>query len=264
MLGILVSIVKLSKMAEILPGIAAYAFMALIFVLAASMVVLDPHQVWEKIQFSSALTGGRKQDKMDQLGNCHSCRLLCRIPGPHEAAAVCPRCGASLHRRKHNSIGRVWALLLAALIFYFPANMMPITIVTSFGRVQADTILSGVLYFIKTGMWPIALVIFVASVVVPILKLVGLVFLLISVQTGSGWRPADRTRLYRITELVGRWSMVDIYVVTIMVALVHLGMVANIEAGPATGYFCMVVILTMFAAMSFDPRLIWDNLEKRK
>ncbi|MDX9788613.1 MAG: paraquat-inducible protein A [Desulfobacterales bacterium] len=264
MLGILVSIVKLSKMAEILPGIAAYAFMALIFILAASMAVLDPHQVWEKIQFPSAIAEGRKRYELDQFANCHSCQLLCRIPRSHALPVVCPRCGATLHRRKLNSIARVWALLLAAFIFYFPANMMPITIVTSFGQVQADTILSGVLYFIKTGMWPIALVIFVASVVVPILKLVGLVFLLISVQTRSNWRPVDRTRLYRITELVGRWSMVDIYVVTILVALVHLGMLANIEAGPAAGYFCGVVILTMFAAMSFDPRLIWDNLEKIK
>lgn len=264
MLGILVSIVKLSKMAEILPGVAAYAFMALIFVLAASMAVLDPHQVWEKIPLPPVLTGNRKKDELKQLANCHCCRLLCRMPGPHALLSACPRCGAVLHRRKHNSIARVWALLLAAFIFYFPANMMPITIVTSFGRVQADTILSGVLYFIKTGMWPVALVIFVASVVVPILKLVGLVFLVISVQTGSGWRPVDRTRLYRMTELVGRWSMVDIYVVTILVALVHLGMVANIEAGPAAAYFCAVVMLTMFAAMSFDPRLIWDNLEKQK
>lgn len=265
MLGILVSMVKLSKMAVILPGVAAYAFMALIFVLAASMAALDPHQVWERGIIKPTPAGKRKQEKLAELANCHRCRLLCRIPADYQARPViCPRCGTPLHRRKHDSIARTWALVLAALIFYFPANMMPITIVTSFGQDQADTILSGVLYFIKTGMWPIALIIFVASVVVPVLKLVILVVLLVSVQLKSSWRPVDRTRLYRITEVVGRWSMVDIYVVTILVALVHLGLVANIEAGPAAAYFCGLVILTMFAAMSFDPRLIWDNLEKGK
>jgi paraquat-inducible protein A len=129
------------------------------------------------------------------------------------------------------------------------------------GAVQADTIMSGVIYFIKTGMWPIALVIFIASVFVPVLKLMILGFLLISVQMKSRWRPRDRTRLYRMIEAIGRWSMVDIFVVTLMVALVKLGTLADIEAAPGAIYFAMVVVVTMFAAMSFDPRLIWDGLE---
>lgn len=194
------------------------------------------------------------------LASCHSCSLLSRLPDIH-ARAFCPRCGAALHVRKPNSIARTWALIVAAYIFYIPANILPITKVVSLGYVQSDTIMSGVIYFIQTGMWPIALVIFVASVFVPLMKLLILSFLLISVQLGSCWRPRDRTRLYRITELVGRWSMVDIYVVTIMVALVHLGALATIEAGPGAPYFAAVVVITMFAAMSFDPRLIWDAAE---
>jgi paraquat-inducible protein A len=165
------------------------------------------------------------------LISCESCHLLCE-QGKRSWDRVCPRCGASLHDRKPNSIARTWALVLAAFIFYIPANLLPITIVISLGKAQSDTIMSGVIYFIHTGMWPIALVIFLASIFIPLLKLLALIFLLISVQRKSTWRQQDRTRLYRIVEVIGRWSMVDIFVVTILVALVHLGGLATIHAGP--------------------------------
>jgi paraquat-inducible protein A len=135
--------------------------------------------------------------------------------------------------------------------------------VTSLGKAQSDTIMSGVIYFIETGSWYLALLIFFASVVVPVLKIIVLSCLLISVQRHSHWRPEERTRLYRITEAVGRWSMVDVYVVTLMVALVELGALATIEAGPGAVFFAAVVVITMFAAMSFDPRLIWDAMESQ-
>ena len=194
------------------------------------------------------------------LVSCHSCHLLCR-GGDSAAIMTCPRCGARMHGRKPNSINRTWALVLAAFIFYIPANVLPITTVISLGKGQSDTIMSGVIYFIHSGMWPIALVIFVASVFVPLVKLLILTFLLITVQRKSRWRQKDRTRLYRITEVIGRWSMVDIFVVTILVALVNLGALASIQAGPGAVFFCAVVIITMFAAMTFDPRLIWDTEE---
>lgn len=196
------------------------------------------------------------------LLSCGICHLLMRKPpGAAGPAGKCPRCGAALHPRKPNSIVRTWALVIAALIFYVPANVLPITKVTSLGATQSDTIMSGVIYFIHSGMWPIALVIFVASVFVPVLKLLILLFLVISVQRRSQWRPKDRTRLYRITEAIGRWSMTDIFVVTILVALVHLGALANIEAQAGAVFFAAVVVITMLAAMSFDPRLIWDVKE---
>jgi paraquat-inducible protein A len=261
MLGILVSIVKLAKMATIVPGIAAFAFMALIFILAASMAVLDPHAVWERIKIQES-TRGTPVARADLVG-CHTCHLLCRLPSHEEHGLTCPRCGTPVHRRKPNSIARTWALILAAAIFYVPANVLPITIVTSLGKAQADTIISGVIYFLMSGSWPIALVIFVASVFVPLLKLLALGYLSFSVQRKSGWRPVDRTKIYRMAEVVGRWSMVDVYVVTILVAMVNLGALATIDAGPAAVYFCGVVIITMFAAMSFDPRLIWDHCEER-
>ncbi len=137
-----------------------------------------------------------------------------------------------MHDRKPNSIARTWALVLAAFIFYIPANVLPITIVISLGKAQSDTIMSGVIYFLQTGMWPIALIIFLASVFIPLLKMLVIIFLLISVQRKTSWRCLDRTRLYRIVEIIGRWSMVDIFVVTILVALVHLGGLATIHAGP--------------------------------
>jgi paraquat-inducible protein A len=196
------------------------------------------------------------------LLSCGVCHLLVRKPhGAVDPAGRCPRCGAALRARKPDSLARTWALVIAALVFYVPANVLPITKVTSLGVVQSDTILSGVIYFIHSGMWPIALVIFIASVFVPLLKLLILMLLLVSVQRRSRWRPKDRTRLYRITEAIGRWSMVDIFVVTILVALVHLGALANIEAQAGAAFFAAVVVITILAAMSFDPRLIWDAKE---
>ncbi len=197
-----------------------------------------------------------------RLTSCHSCHQLVRLPAAHERVRIsCPRCASVLYPRKRNSIARTWALVIAACVFYVPANLLPIMEVTSLGAVQADTIMSGVIYFVQSGEWPIAVVIFTASIFIPILKLLVLILLLASVQMRSRWRPRDRTRLYRITETMGRWSMVDIYVVTIMVALVHLGALANVAAGPGALYFAAVVVITMFAAMTFDPRLIWDALE---
>ena len=259
MLGILVSIVKLGKMGTIVPGIAAFAFMALIFVLSASMAALDPHAVWEQIKIPEKFHAGL--DNRTGLISCNVCHLLCDSSILATHGSHCPRCGGRLTRRKTNSLARTWALILAAVILYVPANVLPITIVTSLGKEQADTILSGVIYFFSSGMWPIGLVIFVASIFVPLLKLLSLAYLAVSVQQKSTWRPVDRTNLYRITEIVGRWSMVDVYVVTILVAIVNLGPLADVKVGPAAVYFCSVVIISMFAAMSFDPRLIWDNCE---
>jgi paraquat-inducible protein A len=198
-----------------------------------------------------------------QLGliNCHDCHLLVPMDlvrlHPH-----CPRCGSHLHLRKPDSLGRTWALVCAAILFIIPANVLPMTITMTLGAKQADTIMSGVIYFMQSGSWEIAVVIFVASIFVPFAKLLILIFLLLSVQFRSTWKPRDRTVLYRLTELVGRWSMVDIYVVTILGALVKLGAVASIEAGPAAVFFASVVVVTMFAAESFDPRLMWDVIEE--
>jgi paraquat-inducible protein A len=198
------------------------------------------------------------------LLSCHNCSLLSKAGSGQHADLICPRCDAVLHKRKPNSIARTWALVIAAFICYIPANLLPMTVVTSLGNVESDTIMSGVIYFMQHGEWPIGLVILIASVVVPLTKLFILIYLLISLQRKSQWRPAERTRLYRITEAIGRWSMTDIYVVTVMVALVHLGNLATIEAGVGAIFFGAVVVLTIIAALTFDPREIWDNMESSK
>jgi paraquat-inducible protein A len=189
--------------------------------------------------------------------------LLSQLPAGRAYPVRCARCGAALHVRKPRSIERTWALLISAAICYVPANLLPIMTVTSLGRAQSDTIMSGVIYLLFHGMWPLAAIVFTASVVVPLAKLLSLGFLCTSVQRRSRWRPTERTRLYRVTEAVGRWSMVDIYVVTILVALVHLGALATIEARAGAVFFGAVVVLTMLAAESFDPRLIWDQSEAK-
>lgn len=189
------------------------------------------------------------------LAACHECGLLSSLG--NAGSAACPRCGASLHSRKSDAIARCWALLFAAAVLYIPANLLPIMTTTSLSVAQVDTIMSGVIYLGKTD-WPLAVVVFVASVMVPVLKLVVLAYLLWSVQTRSTWRPADRTRLFRIVEGIGRWSMVDIYVVAILVALVRLDALASVDAGIGAVFFGAVVVLTLFAAEAFDPRLIWD------
>jgi len=195
-----------------------------------------------------------------ELLSCHSCGLVSRRPAPVSRLS-CPRCGVALHARIPRSLSRTWAWLVAAIMLYVPANLLPIMHVTSFGRTRSDTILSGAEYLVQLGMWPLALIVFVASVLVPVTKIAILVYLLVSVQVRSRYRPLDRLRLYRFTEFVGRWSMVDVFVVTVLVALIHLGRVAEVEAGLGALFFSAVVVLTMLAARTFDPRLIWDNAE---
>lgn len=198
------------------------------------------------------------------LLDCHVCHLLVRRPAQPGRRLACPRCGSALHQRKPDSVARTWALLIAAAILYVPAMALPIMETITITGARADTVLSGIVYLMTTGMWPLAAIVFFASMVVPVLKILGLSFLLVSVQRGSAWRARDRTRLYRISEAVGRWSMVDIYVVTVMVALVRLRALALVEARTGAIFFAAVVVATMLAAMSFDPRLIWDRLEPRE
>ena len=193
--------------------------------------------------------------------SCHVCNLVSRTDRG-TAPAHCPRCGASLHFRKPGSVSRCWALLIGAYILYIPANLLTIMETGSLISYRKDTIVSGVVELWRTGSWVIAVIVFIASVTIPLLKLISLTLLLVSVQRRSWWRPRQRTRLYRLVELVGRWSMLDIYVVTLLAALVQLGSMATVKAGPGALAFGAVVVLTMFASMQFDPRLIWDPLQK--
>ncbi len=261
MLGILVAVVKLADMAGIVMGAGVYCFGALIFVVAAASSSMDIGLFWERIAPSPPAPNGN-QIKKETLISCHSCHFLSKRTTYRANHGYCPRCGEPLHLRKVESLSRTWALVLAAAILYIPANVLPVMLTVSMGSEQSDTILSGVFYLLVEGMWPLAAVIFLASIFVPLLKLVVLIYLLLSVQFKSTRHAKDRTLLYRIIESVGRWSMVDIYVVTILVALVNMGSLATVEAQAGAIAFAAVVVLTMLATLSFDPRLIWDVMEK--
>ncbi len=199
-----------------------------------------------------------------QLGllRCHVCSQLSRALDAAQEAR-CSRCGAALHLRKPASVQRSWALLVAAMILYVPANVLPMMKTSSLFGSQSDTIMSGVAYFWTSGSWYLALIIFFASIMVPLLKMIALALLLVSVQRRSRWQPEQRARLYRLVEFVGRWSMLDIYVVAVIVALVQLKALATIQPGAGAAAFGAVVVLTMFSAMAFDPRLIWDTPAQR-
>ena len=259
-LGILVSYVKLAKMAVVVPGPSLYGLGAFILVAAAAVSALDIGSIWEAL---GRPTEGASTQPPKGAGTALAANLVacptCGLLSPFDSTA-CRRCGATLHSRKLHSRERTWALLFTAILLYLPANLLPVMRVVSLGRTQSDTIMGGILYFLRTGSWPLALLIFIASVVVPILKIIILAILLISERRRSSRWPEHRARLYRLTELVGRWSMVDIFVITLMVAMVELGSVATITPGPGSVAFALMVFSTMLAVQSFDPRLVWDAL----
>ncbi|WIE49119.1 paraquat-inducible protein A [Pseudomonas sp. GM17] len=184
---------------------------------------------------------------------CHTCGQTC----PQDAH-YCPRCEAVVHARKPNSLSRTWAFLVASLILYIPANVLPVMYTQIFGSGSENTILSGVLEFWQHGSWDIALLIFIASVVVPCSKFLVLGMLLITCQRRSHWAMRERAKLYRFIEVIGYWSMLDVLVVALVAALVQFHALSSIEPRMGILFFGLVVVLTMFAAMSFDPRLIWD------
>ncbi|SAK51930.1 paraquat-inducible protein [Caballeronia arationis] len=191
---------------------------------------------------------------------CHSCgRVQPRAYTVEKQR--CARCDATLHRRHPDSIARTWALLITAAILYIPANLYPVMHTASILGSEDDTIMSGVALFWNDGDYPLAAVIFIASILVPMLKLGTLAFLAWTVRTRSTWRPRQRTTLYRAVERIGRWSMLDVFVITLTVALVRFRSLAVITAGPGALAFAAVVVLTMLASMQFDPRLMWDNIE---
>ena len=194
------------------------------------------------------------------LHHCHDCGALSLIPtgGEPRQRLACPRCGADVKRHPGGGVQATWALLLAAAALYVPANLLPMMTVTSMGQVQTDTIISGVVHLVEADQWPLALIVFVASVVVPLLKMLVLVLMLITVQRRWSWRTRDRARLLRTTEAIGRWSMIDIYVIAVLAGLVRFGNAAHVEVGPAALYFAAVVVLTMLAARALDEKQLWE------
>jgi paraquat-inducible protein A len=200
------------------------------------------------------------------LVSCETCALLTRPVHP-EHPGHCPRCGAELESRRPRSVQTTWALVIAAAICYIPANLLPVMNTTALGSTEPDTIMGGVVFLYTSGSWPLALIVLIASVMVPIGKLIALAYLLITVQRGVKGGERERTRLYRMVEFIGRWSMLDVFVDTFTVALVQLSPLMSVDPGMGVMFFAAVVVLTMIAAETFDPRLIWDSgtrMEKNK
>lgn len=195
------------------------------------------------------------------LLSCHQCGKLWKGA---EQGERCAHCNATLHICKPDSINRTWALLIAACIMYIPANVLPVMITSTFFESHQDTILSGIIFFWVSGEWGLAAVVFIASFLVPLLKLASLFILLISAQQKSTWRQLERAKLYRLIEFIGRWSMLDVFVVSLLVGLVQMQGFAQINAGIGIVAFGAVVVLTMLASISFDPRLIWDTDDSHK
>ncbi len=191
---------------------------------------------------------------------CGECHELNRQDSETDEQ-TCTRCGAIVHPRRPDSLMRTWALLLTSAILYIPANLLPIMTVNSLGQGAPSTIMAGVIELVQHGMIPIAAVVFVASILVPTFKLVGIALLLFSVQRHQPLSARQRIIMYRFIEFIGRWSMLDIFVIAILVAVVNFGRIASVEANLGAVAFASVVVLTMLAALTFDPRLIWDNTE---
>ncbi|WP_245182289.1 paraquat-inducible protein A [Glaciimonas immobilis] len=194
------------------------------------------------------------------LVSCHHCGT---VWSEVQEEARCERCETPLHSRKPDSFNRTWALLIAACIMYVPANLMPVMITRTLLNVQHDTILSGVIYFWVSGDWELAAIIFIASFLVPLFKLSAMILMTFTAQRQSRWRRLQRAKLYRIVELIGRWSMLDVFVVSLLAGLVQISGFARITAGVGVAAFGSVVVLTMLASLTFDPRLIWDGAARK-
>ncbi|VVD75622.1 paraquat-inducible protein A [Pandoraea eparura] len=270
MLGVLITIMKMVSLARVIPETSLFAFGALTLMFCV-IAACDPRMLWE-LRDEVMNRGGAEPTVHPATANvsvihtgfvaCHCCGLV-HSRSAHASDARCARCRSPLHELRPESITRTFGLLLAAALLYIPANLLPIMHTSSLGRTEDDTILGGIAYFWRSGDWPLAVIVFVASVMVPMLKLAILTLQTVTAHRGSDWRPLERAKLYRMVERIGRWSMLDIFVVSLTVALVRFGSLAQITAGPGALAFGSVVVLTMLASNAFDPRLIWKNVRCR-
>jgi paraquat-inducible protein A len=265
-LGVLVAVVKLAGMAAVTPGVGLGGF-ALLTILLTILGRLTPQTLWHYAETSGVVDAHLPHPRENEaLTGCHVCGQVQAVPvGESETTHHCARCGSVLHLRKPDHLARTWALLISAAILYIPANVLPVMDIESlfFGN-SAHTILGGVIELWQTGSWDIALIVFVASVMVPLTKLLALGVLAWQVQRGSEANLRQRTRLYGIVEFIGQWSMLDVFVVILLAAIAQFGGLMTISAGAGAGASGMVVVLTMLAAMSFDPRRGWDIVARRE
>jgi paraquat-inducible protein A len=256
LLGAFVAYTRLQAIADVEVGPALIALGGVMLAMVAGDIVLDHEEVWDLVE-ARGLKAHLPDQPHQPLIGCDCCRLVLHA----RERSRCPRCGSRLQRRKPFSITRSWAFLGAAIALYIPANIFPVMTVIRFGRGEPNTLLSGVIELLQDQMYPLALLVFLASITVPLLKLVALVTMLVMTGEGSARGLRSRTRLYRFVDTIGRWSMIDVFMLTILVALVRMGFIATVLPGLGAIAFASVVVLTMFSAHSFDPRLMWDAAE---
>lgn len=253
LLGMVVASIKMADMAVLHLEVGSYALFCLVSILILANLKLDRMKFWSWINSNNYFTNVVGERVFD----CTACNAMVGV-SIVENSKHCPRCGSDVHERIPNSLQKTTAFTLAAAILYIPANMLPIMTYSTLGEVETDTIFSGVVELIAAGLYGIAFIVFTASIAVPILKLVVLIYLITAVYFKVKIGVRHRAFLFRMTEFIGRWSMVDVFVVMIFVAIVQFGFVYTVEAEGAIIAFGAVVVLTMIAAETFDPRLLWD------
>jgi paraquat-inducible protein A len=274
MVGVLVALVKIADYATVIPGLALFVLWILVFILAGMSAAFDSREVWERVEWADE----ERRDDVERvreeaisgttaleagLQSCEACGLLSR-PEPGEEEGRCPRCDQQLEFRKNASIQRTWAFLIAAAICYIPANVLPVLTTTTAAGAESDTILQGVILLWSPTGWPLSLIVLFASIMIPSAKIVALGYLLVTSQRGSAENNEQRVRMYRMVDFIGRWSMVDVFVDTFTAALIQLQPLMSVEPGPGLIFFAAVVVFTMLAAESFDPRFIWDPVSSRE
>ncbi len=257
LLGVFVAFTRLGAIATVHIGVALYAVAALMMLMVSADYFLDPEEMWETMQERGLVPPARGGDGI-RLG----CDVCGRVTYGQEGDR-CTCCNSVVRTRRPNSIANTWALVVAAVVLYIPANVYPVLTLTRLGAGQPSTILGGAKELLEAGMWPLALLVFVASIMVPLLKLASLLVMLITTQRGSAWRLHDRATLYRLVDFIGRWSMIDIFMLATLAGLVQAGALASVIPGAGAICFGIVVVLTMIAVSCFDPRIMWDAAEAR-
>jgi len=257
LIGAFIAYTRLGDMVTTDIGVGGWAFLAYAGLVLVINAAVDRRQLWEAIRPSPDI------DPSAHTFTCHVCHL------PLEAGAAghdahCPRCGAHVGRHKRAAFQRCAALVIAAYVLYVPANLLPILTLTELGAPDQNTIYSGIVELVQYGYLPLAVIVFVASIAVPLIKLLGLTWCLATLTWGTPSRRGMRTRLYRVIEVIGRWSNIDVFTMSILVALVNYGNFSRVTPEPGAIAFAAVVFLTMLAAKSFDPRLMWQENEEAK
>ena len=265
MLGIFVAYTRLIALAQVDIQPAIYALAAMMVLLIATDSAFDAAGIWEQMG-DTRLANFPEATRLagPRVFGCDDCSLVMEAPhGGSGAALRCPRCTAVVHRRKKQSMSRTLAWLFAAIILYIPANIIPVLTFDRLGRGGPSTILAGVQELYAAGELPLALLVFFASITVPCVKMVGLAIMVLATHFRSTRMLRDRTSLFRLIDFIGRWSMIDVFMVSILVAVVQFGFLATVHANYGIVAFAGVVVVTLFAAGSFDPRLMWDAAEAR-